>query len=201
MTTPQGQNSYGQAPYAPPPYGQAPYGQPSYGQGPYPQAPQAPQAPYGQPQGYAYPPQPQAPYGQQPPPGYPMAPQPQQPAMHGGAPMPPPQPAKRRSPKAVLKAIGLVIAVIVFAVFWITSLDDAENAEAGDCVQKSSSSLDDGLKVVDCGASEAQYKVSTVHNDTSDPTVCSRGESAYAKSVHRRKRADTNMVLCLTPVK
>lgn len=191
MTTP---------PQGPNPYGQAPYGQQPYGQSPYPQAPQAPQAPYGQPQGYAYPPQPQAPYGQQPPPGYPMAPQPGQPYMQGGAPVPP-QPAKRRSPKAILRAIGLVIAVIVFAFFWINSLDDAESAEAGDCVQKSSSSLDDGLKVVDCGSSEAQYKVSTVHNDTTDPSVCSEGESAYVKSVHRRRSGDTRMVLCLASVK
>ncbi|MFD5394684.1 hypothetical protein ACFWJW_10705 [Streptomyces sp. NPDC127097] len=196
MTTPpQGPNPYGQAPY-----GQQPYGQQPYGQSPYPQAPQAPQAPYGQPQGYAYPPQPQAPYGQQPPPGYPMAPQPQQPHMQGGAPVPPPQPAKRRSPKSILRAIGLVIAVIVFAFFWINSMDDADSAEAGDCVQKSSSSLDDGLKVVDCGTSEAQYKVSTVHNDTTDPTVCSEGESAYVKDV-RRRRSSTRMVLCLTSVK
>ncbi|MFJ3951509.1 hypothetical protein SLV14_004016 [Streptomyces sp. Je 1-4] len=194
MTTPpQGQNPYGQAPY-----GQQPYGQPPYGQNPYPQAPQAPQAPYGQPQGYAYPPQPQAPYGQQPPAGYPMAPQ--QP-MHGGAPVPPPQPAKRRSVKAILRGIGLVIAVIVFAFFWIVSQDDAENAEAGDCVQKSSSSLDDGLKVVDCSSSEAQYKVSKVHNDTTDPTLCAEGESAYTKSVHRRRSGDTRMVICLTSVK
>ncbi|MFC5246267.1 LppU/SCO3897 family protein [Streptomyces nigrescens] len=192
MTTPpQGQN----------PYGQAPYGQPPYGQNPYPQAPQAPQAPYGQPQGYAYPPQPQAPYGQQPPAGYPMAPQPQQPYMQGGAPVPPPQPAKRRSVKAILRGIGLVIAVIVFAFFWIVSQDDAENAEAGDCVQKSSSSLDDGLKVVDCSSSEAQYKVSKVHNNTTDPTLCAEGESAYTKSVHRRRSGDTRMVLCLTSVK
>ncbi|MGW3011685.1 LppU/SCO3897 family protein [Streptomyces sp. NPDC001219] len=195
MTTPpQGQHPYGQAPY-----GQPPYGQPPYGQSPYPQAPQAPQAPYGQPQGYAYPPQPQAPYGQQPPAGYPMAPQ--QP-LHGGAPMPPPpQPAKRRSVKSILRAIGLVIAVIAFAFFWITSQDDAENAEAGDCVQKSSSSLDDGLKVVDCSSSEAEYKVSKVHNNTTDPTVCAEGESAYTKSVHRRRSGDTRMVLCLTSVK
>ncbi|WP_414504829.1 hypothetical protein [Streptomyces sp. NEAU-L66] len=197
MTTPpQGQNPYGQAPYGQPPYGQQPYGQ-----NPYPQAPQAPQAPYGQPQGYAYPPQPQAPYGQQPPAGYPMAPQPQQPYMQGGAPVPPPQPAKRRSVKAILRGIGLVIAVIVFAFFWIVSQDDAENAEAGDCVQKSSSSLDDGLKVVDCSSSEAQYKVSKVHNNTTDPTLCAEGESAYTKSVHRRRSGDTRMVLCLTSVK
>ncbi len=193
---PQGPNPYGQAPY-----GQHPYPQAPYGQAPYPQAPQPPQAPYGQPQpGYAHPQQPPAPYGyQQPQPGYPAPPQ--QPSAQGGGPVPPPQPARKRSPKTILKGIGVVIALIAFAFFWITSLDDADSAEAGDCVKKSESSLDDGLKVVDCGTPEAQYKVTEVHNDTSDPSVCPAGQSAYSKSVERRKRADTHMVLCLTPTK
>ncbi|MFE0187054.1 hypothetical protein [Streptomyces sp. NPDC058989] len=184
-----------------PPQGPNPYGQAPYGQNPYPQGPPPPQAPYGQPQpGYAHPQQPQAPYGyQQPQPGYPAPPQ--QPYMQGGAPVPPPRPAKNRSPKAILKGIGVVFVLIAFAFFWITSLDDADSAEVGDCVQKSESSLDDGLKVVDCGTAEAQYKVTAVHNDTSDPSVCPAGESAYTKSVQRRKRADTHMVLCLTPAK
>ncbi|MEU9118630.1 hypothetical protein AB0C96_02005 [Streptomyces sp. NPDC048506] len=195
MTTPpQGQNPYGQ-----PPYGQQPYGQPPYGQNPYPQAPPAPQAPYGQPQGgYAYPQQPQAPYGQ-PQQGYPSPPQ--QPYMQGGAPVPPPRPAKSRSPKAILRAVGVVLALIAFAFFWLTSLDDGDSAEAGDCVKKSSSALDDGLAVVDCGTSEAQYKVTEVHNGSSDPSVCRSGQDAYVKTVHRRRRADTAMVLCLAPTK
>ncbi|MGW1373336.1 LppU/SCO3897 family protein [Streptomyces sp. NPDC002446] len=189
-------------PQGPNPYGQAPYGQQPYGQNPYPQAPPPPQAPYGQPQGgYAYPQQPQAPYGyQQPQPGYPAPPQ--QSYGQPGAPVPPPpQPAKRRSPKGILKAVGVVIALIVCAFFWFTSLDDASNAEAGDCVKKSSSALDDGLEVVDCGSGEVDYKVTKVHDGTSDPTVCAAGEDAYVQTVQRRRRADTAMVLCLTPSK
>jgi hypothetical protein len=200
MTTPpQGQQPYGQAPYGQAPYGQQqPYGQP-YGQNPYPQAPQAPQAPYGQPQGgYAYPQQPQAPYGQ-PQQGYPAPPQ--QPFMQGGAPVPPPRPGRTRSPKAILKGIVVVIGLVFIGVAWISSMNDADSAEVGDCVKKSSSALDDGLEVVDCGTSDAQYKVSAVHEDTSDPSVCAANESAYTKSVHRRRRADTHMVLCLTSAK
>ncbi|MEU9499206.1 hypothetical protein [Streptomyces sp. NPDC048196] len=186
-------------PPGPNPYGQAPYGQQPYGQNPYPQAPPGPQAPYGQPQGgYAHPQQPQAPYGQ-PQPGYPA--QPQQPYGQPGAPIPPPRPAKTRSAKSILRGIGIVFVLVAFAFFWFTSRDDASNAEAGDCVKKSSSSLDDGLAVVDCSSGEAQYKVAKVHDGTSDPTVCSAGEDAYIKTVHRRRRADTAMVLCLTPTK
>ncbi|WP_329149050.1 hypothetical protein OIU91_22010 [Streptomyces sp. NBC_01456] len=196
MTTPpQGAHPYGQAPY-----GQQPYGQPPYAQNPYPQAPPAPQPPYGPPQGgYGHPPQPQAPYGQQPQPAYPMAPQ--QPFMQGGPPVPPPRPAKSRSARTVLRGIGLVVGLIVIAVAWISSMDDAESAEVGDCVHKSSSSLDDGLEVVDCGTSKAQYKVTAVHNGTSDTSVCPAGQPAYVKETHRRRRADTAMVLCLTAAK
>ncbi|GAU66746.1 translation initiation factor IF-2 [Streptomyces sp. NBRC 110611] len=197
MTTPpQGQNPYGQAPYP-----QQPYGQQPYGQSPYPPAP-APQPPYGQPPqgGYPYPQQPQAPYGPpQPQPGYPVPPQ--QPHMQGGAPVPPPQPAKRRSVKGILRGIGAVVAVIVVAVAWFSSQDNASSAEAGDCVHKSSSSLDDGLEVVDCSDTKAQYKVTAVHNGTSDTSVCPAGEPSYVKTTHRRRRADTAMVLCLTTVK
>lgn len=178
------------------PQGPNPYGQQPYGQSPY---PQAPQAPYGQPQGgYAYPQQ-QAPYGQPPQPGYPQAPQ--QPYIQGGAPVPPPQPSRNPSPKTILKGIGVVLVLVAFGFFWITSLDDAESAEAGDCVTKSSSTLDDGLKVVDCDTPEAQYKVVTVHNDTADMSVCPAGQTAYSKSVDRRKGSDTRMVLCMDPVK
>lgn len=200
MTTPpQGQNPYGQAPYGQTPYGQQPYGQQPYGQTPHPQAPPAPQPPYGQPQGgYAYPQQPQPPYGQ-PQTGYPAPPQ--QPYVQGGAPVPPPQPAKKRSVKSILKGIGVVLGLIVIGVAWISSMDDASSAEVGDCVKQSSSALDDGLEVVDCGTSEAQYKVASVHNDTSDPSVCPANETAYSKSVQRRRRADTHMVLCLTSTK
>ncbi|MEV7466626.1 hypothetical protein AB0O20_08955 [Streptomyces kronopolitis] len=193
MTTPphQGAHPYGQAPY-----GQQPYGQPPYGQSPYPQAP-APHPSYVPPQGgYGHPAQPQAPYGQQP--GYPMAPP--QPFMQGGSPAPPPRPA-RRSARTVLRGIGLIIGLILIAVAWISSMDDAESAEVGDCVHKSSSSLDDGLEVVDCGTSKAQYKVTAVHDGATDTSVCPAGQPAYVKETHRRRRADTAMVLCLTAAK
>ncbi|MFI1201037.1 hypothetical protein ACH4VR_16590 [Streptomyces sp. NPDC020883] len=200
MTTPQGHSPYGQNPYAQQPYGQAPYPQ-----APPPQVPYG-ASPFGQQQGrpapqagYAYPQQPQPPYGQQPHPGFPQAPQ--QPYPQGGPPVPPQPTRPRRSPKAVLRGAGVVIGLMVIAAAWISSLDDADSAEAGDCVKKSSSALDDGLAVVDCGTAEAQYKVTAVHNGSSDPSVCSAGQDAYVKTVHRRRRADTAMVLCLTPTK
>jgi hypothetical protein len=178
------------------PQGQNPYGQQPYGQNPY---PQAPQAPYGQPQGgYAYPQQ-QAPYGQQPQPGYPQAPQ--QPYMQGGAPVPPPQPSRGRSPMAVLKVIGVIIAVIFAGVIWVMSWDDADTAVVGDCMKNNGNTINPDLQVVDCGTSEAEFKVKEVHADTTDLTVCPTGTAAYGESQHRRRSADTKFVLCLTHLK
>ncbi|MFJ9409032.1 hypothetical protein [Streptomyces sp. NPDC101393] len=177
----------------PPPQGQNPYGQQPYGQNPY---PQAPQAPYGQPRGgYGYPQQ-QAPYGQQPPPGYPQAPQ--QPYMQGGAPVPPQRSGGGRSPKTILKGIGVGICVIIAAVFWVSSWNDADTAEAGDCMKNNGNQIDPDLEVVDCGTSEAKYKVKEVHTDTTDATLCPAGTIPYTESQHRRRGSDTRFVLCLT---
>ncbi|UNO40948.1 hypothetical protein [Streptomyces sp. MST-110588] len=179
---PQGQNPYGQAPYGQQPYGQSPY----------------PQAPYGQPQGgYAYPPQGQ--YMQQPQPGYPQAPQPYMPP--GGAPVPPPPARKGVSPKIILKGAIAVIAVIALAVGWFATRDDADQAKVGDCMKNNGNQINPDLQIVDCGTADAQYKVKEVHNDTTDQKVCPAGTTAYAESQHRRRRADTRFVLCLTDAK
>ncbi|QQC90333.1 hypothetical protein [Streptomyces alfalfae] len=131
MTTPPPQ---GQAPY--PPQGQNPYGQP---QG---------QNPYGQPQGGApYPPQQ----------GQPGVPQQPYPAFNQGGPVPPPQP-QRRPLKFYLRIAGAVVVVIMIAVGYFASQDDADTAKVGDCL-KSASSSSQRMEVVDCSSSEAESKV------------------------------------------
>ncbi|MGG2461867.1 LppU/SCO3897 family protein [Streptomyces sp. RGM 3693] len=201
MTTPpQGHN----------PYGQNPYGQQPYGQAAYPQAPQPPQAPYGpppvgQPQGgpppqggYAYPQQPQPPYGQQPQPGFPQAPQP--PYMQGGGPIPPQTTRPSRSPKAVLKGILAVVAVIVIGVAWVSSWNDADTAKVGNCMKNDGNEIKPDLKVVDCGTAEAKYKVTAVHANTTNMELCPKNTTAYAESQHNR-HSTTRFVLCLEPLK
>ncbi|MDI3420554.1 LppU/SCO3897 family protein [Streptomyces luteolus] len=110
------------------------------------------QNPYGQPQGGN-------PYGGQAPQGYPQ--QQPSPYMQGGPAAPPP-PASNRSKLATPKNIAMaVIVVAMMIVGGITSLNDAEAAEVGDCmsVEDEASTTDPGLEVVDCGDSKAKYKV------------------------------------------
>ncbi|MFE3647859.1 hypothetical protein ACFXO2_08450 [Streptomyces sp. NPDC059152] len=164
------------------PYGQNPYGQQPYGQAPYPQAPQPPQAPYGQ----------------QPQPGFPQAPQ--QPYMQGGAPTPPQPTRSSRSPKTVLKGIVAVVALIVIGVAWVSSWNDADTAEVGNCMKNEGNEIKPDLKVVDCGTAEAKFKVTAVHANTTDMELCPKNTTAYAES-QRHRRSTTRFVLCLEPLK
>ncbi|AJT65786.3 hypothetical protein T261_4129 [Streptomyces lydicus] len=121
--------------------------------------------------------------------------------MQGGAPVPPQYSRPRRSPKAILKAIGVVIVLIVLAVGWVSSWDDADTAEVGDCMKNNGNTINPDLQVVDCGTAEAKFKVKEVHSDTTDMSVCPVGTTAYAESQHRRRGSDTKFVLCLTKEK
>ncbi|MDQ0942179.1 hypothetical protein [Streptomyces sp. V1I1] len=168
----------------PPQQGQGAYGHPD----PYAQQPQQP-----------YPPQPGYGYPQQPQPGY-GHPQQQQ----WGAP-PPPAPSRRGGldTKTILKIIVAVIAVIAFGIFYLLSQDDADKAEAGDCMKNSGSTVTPDLEVVDCGDTKAAYKVVEVHPDTTDRNLC-RGKSDlgyFEQTSGGRRSSGKQFVLCLNEIK
>ncbi|MDQ8707720.1 hypothetical protein RCO28_35400 [Streptomyces sp. LHD-70] len=131
------------------------------------------QNPYGQPQGGN-------PYGGQAPQGYPQ--QQPSPYMQGGPAAPPP-PASNKSKLATPKNIAMaVIVVAMMIVGGITSLNDAEAAEVGDCmsVEDEASTTDPGLEVVDCSDSKAKYKVVDKKDGTT--ATCTAGNSQYTQS-------------------
>ncbi|MEU4492823.1 hypothetical protein AB0F96_05020 [Streptomyces sp. NPDC023998] len=184
----------------PPQQGPGTYGHPD----PYAQQPQQPYPP--QP-GYGYPQQ-QQPYPQQPQPGYGHPQQPQQPyapQQQWGATPPPPPPSGRGGLgiKNILKIIGVVIALIVFAIVYFTSQDDADKAEVGDCMHNSGSTITPDLQVVKCGDAKADYKVVEVHPDTTDQKLCEgKSDVGYFEQTRGGRRSSgKQFVLCLNKIK
>jgi hypothetical protein len=170
--------------------------------------PQQGQGAYGQLDPYAQ--QPQQPHPPQPGYGYPQQPQPgyghpqQQPQQQWGAP-PPPAPSRRGGldTKTILKIIVAVIAVIAFGIFYLLSQDDADKAEAGDCMKNSGSTVTPDLEVVDCGDTKAAYKVVEVHPDTTDRNLC-QGKSDlgyFEQTSGGRRSSGKQFVLCLDEIK
>ncbi|GAA0315780.1 hypothetical protein GCM10010302_63580 [Streptomyces polychromogenes] len=185
----------------PPQQGSGPYGQP----GPYAQQPQG----YPPPQpGYAYPPpQAQPPYGGAPQqPVYPNQPHPQMqpPPQQWAAPPAPPARSGGIGPMKILKGIGIVLVLIVAAVGYFLSQDDADHAEVGDCLKNngtSAATLD--LQVVDCGTAGATYKVVDVISGTLDTNRC-QGKSDmgyYEQTRGSRRHSGKQFVLCLNQIK
>ncbi|MCF3180634.1 hypothetical protein IPZ70_11895 [Streptomyces polychromogenes] len=184
----------------PPQQGPGPYGQP----GPYAQQPQGypPQPGPGYP-----PPQAQPPYGgapqQQMYPNQQM-PMQQMPPQQWSA--PPAPPARRGGIGAmkILKGIGIVVVLIVAAVGYFLSQDDADHAEAGDCLKNNgttAATLD--LQVVDCGSTGATYKVVEVISGTLDTNRC-QGKSDlgyYEQTRGGRRSSGKQFVLCLNQIK
>ncbi|MFF0063027.1 hypothetical protein ACFYRC_16065 [Streptomyces sp. NPDC005279] len=185
----------------PPQQGSGAYGHPA------PHA-QQPQQPYPPQPGYGYPQQQQQPYPQQPQPGYghpQQQGQPYPPQQQWGAP-PPPAPSSSGGglgAKTILKIIVAVIALIVFAIVYFMSQDDADKAEAGDCMKNSGSTASADLEVVDCGDSKAAYKVVEVLPNTTDTTRCEgKSDASYVEQTRGGRRSSgTRFVLCLNEIK
>ncbi|MFC7906703.1 hypothetical protein [Streptomyces sp. JHA19] len=145
---------------------------------------------------YAQAPQGQAPYPQQP--GAPGVPP------QGGAPyapIPPEQPRRKvsfKTIKNVLVGVGVVVAIIVGV---ITSMDDADKAEVGDCLKSASSSSDE-MEVVDCTSSDAEAKVlkkiDGTYTSFTAETACRKVSGAT--SFYAQTGDGDNFLLCLSDV-
>lgn len=178
---------------------------PQQGPGPYPGQP----GPYAQQPQQGYPPQPGPGYPQQQAqPPYGGAPQQQYPPQHQqqwSAPPPPAPPARRGGMGVlkILKIIGIVIALIVVAVGYFLSRDDADHAEVGDCLKNNGTTISPDLQVVKCGETAAKYKVVEVIPDTLDSAKC-EGKSDigyHERTSGSRRSSGKQFVLCLNEIK
>ncbi len=105
------------------------------------------------------------PYGQTAPQGVPQQPSPY--FNQGGAPVPPPAPARSKFKLYKNIAIGVVVVGVAIGAF-ISSRDDANTAKAGDCmsISNENSATNVDLEVVDCGDSKARFKVAEKKDGT-----------------------------------
>lgn len=175
---------------------------PQQGPGPYPGQP----GPYGQQPPQGYPPQPGQGFPQQQgQPPYGGAPQQQMypPQQQWGAPPAPPARSGGMGILKKLKIVGIVIAVIVVAVGYFLSQDDADHAKAGDCLKNNGTQFSPDLQVVECGDAKATYKVVEVIPDTLDSSKC-EGKSDvgyHEQTAGSRRRSGKQFVLCINEVK
>ncbi|MCJ1680047.1 hypothetical protein MTF65_22430 [Streptomyces sp. APSN-46.1] len=176
----------------PPQQGPGPYGQPA----PYAQQPPQgypPQPGYGYPQQQPYPPQQHM--QMQPPPQQQQWTAPPQPA--------PPSRSEGIGIKKILKGIAVVVVLIMCVVGYFASQDDADHAEAGDCLKNTGSTVTPDLQVVECGGTEATYKVVEVIPDTLDTTKCEgKSDVGYHEQTRGGRRSSgKQFVLCLNELK
>lgn len=101
------------------------------------------------------------------------------------------------------------IAIIAVALGALASLkfgwdkifeSDAKAASVGDRLQNKGSNISPDMASADCSSSAAEYKVSEVHDDTTDTDLCDAKCVAYTETSGSRK-SRTSVVLCPTPMK
>lgn len=116
-----------------------------------------------------------------------------EPAPGPGRPMNPGKPLFQRP-----TILGLLLPVALIGLIVFANLNSTESkAKVGACVVNEGSSVNPDVKVVDCGSSEAEYKIVDKIDDSTDDSQC--GQNAEASYVYQNR--STKYVLCLTPVR
>lgn len=119
-----------------------------------------------------------------------------------GLPEPTPGPGRPMNPGKPLfrrpAILGLLLPVAVIAVIVFANLNSTESkAKIGACVVNNGTSADPDVKVVDCGSSEAAYKIVDKIDDSTDDSQC--GDNADASYVY--EHGSTKYTLCLTKLR
>jgi hypothetical protein len=96
-----------------------------------------------------------------------------------GRPMDPGKPLFQRP--AIL---GLLIPVAVIALIVFSNLNSTSNADVGQCVVNNGTSADPDVKVVDCGSSDAEYRIVGKLDDSTDDSQCQNYPESEASYVY-----------------
>jgi hypothetical protein len=109
-----------------------------------------------------------------------------------GRPMDPGKPLFRRP--AIL---GLLVPIAVIALLVWSNVNSVSSADVGQCVRNNGTSSAPKVEVVDCGSSDAQYRIVGRLKNTSNSRDCEQfadSTTAYTKS------GSSGYILCLKPV-
>ncbi|GLW58904.1 LppU/SCO3897 family protein [Kitasatospora phosalacinea] len=93
--------------------------------------------------------------------------------------------------------LGLLVPVVAVGAIVYSVKQDPDFASAGDCVHKSGSDFSPDLKVVDCGGSDAQYKV-LGRVDSSAKDACAAFPTAEA--TYWVEKGSSSYSLCLVRI-
>ncbi|MFC5267320.1 toxin-antitoxin system, toxin component [Kribbella qitaiheensis] len=112
-----------------------------------------------------------------------------------GAPGRPMDPGKPLFKRPVV--LGLLLPIALIAAIVIGNLGNPSSADAGDCVQNKGTVADPNVKVVDCGSTDAEFKVLGKLSSTANSDECEQFPGytvAYTES-----RGSSGYTLCLGP--
>lgn len=115
-----------------------------------------------------------------------------------GAPGRPMNPGKPLIQRPAMLMLLLPIALIVAIVVINLNITTASEASVGSCVVNNGTASNPNVEVVDCGSSEAEYKVVGKLDDTVDDSKCDQFEgyeAAYTSEVGSQR-----YTLCLGPI-
>jgi hypothetical protein len=110
-----------------------------------------------------------------------------------GRPMNPGKPLFQRP-----AALGLLLPILAIAAIVLVNVTTTTSSEAkaGDCVKNAGTISKPDVKVVDCGSSEAEYKV-LGRVSSSVSSLCDQYEGATV--TYTEERRSTGYTLCLGP--
>ncbi|WP_157630852.1 LppU/SCO3897 family protein [Kribbella catacumbae] len=107
--------------------------------------------------------------------------------------------AKLTRKQKITNIVGLAIIALIFGTVFYFARNNASNTDVGDCVKETGSN---GLQQVDCGNSEARYKVVGKVKDKSqaEATFSTCSEFKGTSDLYWQKSGSQSFVLCLAPV-
>ncbi|MEV4614085.1 hypothetical protein AB0K43_16045 [Kitasatospora sp. NPDC049258] len=102
---------------------------------------------------------------------------------------------ERTAGQKLKKVLGTVVVLVVaFFAFGYYIMDDPSIAEVGNCVHNDGSDSKPKVAIVDCGATNADFKVLKVVRNTTDDKVCDEVEGIEASYL---EKSSDPFVLCL----